>query len=244
MILSDNLRQLIIEGLLALRGDLDHRLKPIHRLSIYQAISSPIDITMDRYKLLLTTGKLVSTPGLMRYCNLQYLTAKYVLPVWDKGTNGMMFSGEIDPMGQILETVKGLLESKVDPIKANELYIGDYYYELDTATWNASYGGWLALSAAYKALGNVLGTPPFYRVSDFVLKDVDEYKIPFSNDSAFDAVGAYSVMDDDPPEVWIKMHFLNTEFKFEKQKRLKFWEWWLTEAVPAAWNSVDEQAYE
>ncbi len=32
----------------------------------------------------------------------------------------------------------------------------------------------------------------------------------------------------------------NKEWIFDFEKRLEFWEWWLTEAVPAAWKMAEE----
>jgi len=63
------------------------------------------------------------------------------------------------------------------------------------------------------------------------------------NDAAQSAVVAYSIVDDSEPGDW-RTHFRKTrnkEWIFDFEKRLEFWEWWLTEAVPAAWRMAEEQ---
>jgi hypothetical protein len=60
-------------------------------------------------------------------------------------------------------------------------------------------------------------------------------------DFATNAVNAQSAIDNNPPGMWttdISEGILPIEF--DLQKRLGFWEWWLTEAIPQAWQLAQE----
>lgn len=63
---------------------------------------------------------------------------------------------------------------------------------------------------------------------------LDDEQITPSLDFAAEAVKAYSAIDPNPPGKHSYPRRL--PIVFDKDKRLEFWEWWLTEAISQAWK--------
>jgi len=217
-----------------------HCLKPFRRLAIYRAIYPSINESV--YKELLKTGKLSLSSRHRRYGHLGILTAEYVLPIWDSQTRSLSEDDELNNAPRrILIVAQQVLTGALDPVTANGFYLQDFYYLTDSASFVCSYRACLVLDAAYQALGMALGVAPFYGVAESSLMRLEEGKVPINNDAAFAAMSAYSLLDDHPPGTWLEAYFSNKDiFHLDSQKRWKFWKWWLTEAVPAAWKMAKE----
>jgi len=231
------LEQEISESLRELRLDPDHQLSASRRLSIYQALCPAfpaLDLTRNYYNAFVATSCPSISIEHRRYGYLGILTAQHVLPIWDRSVK----PADRWMPRKMLAFAEDVLKGIKKPSEVNGFYLEDFHHFLDMQ-FEVKYDAWCALRASYDALGMCLGAPPFTRCYD-----LDKNKFVLSdNDAAQFAVVAYSIVDDSEPGDW-RTHFRKTrnkEWIFDFEKRLEFWEWWLTEAVPAAWRMAEEQ---
>jgi hypothetical protein len=218
--------QKLLDSTLAdISGDPRHQLMPVRRLPIYQALQT------------------ASAPGTSDRVRgwLALLAARRVLPQWQRA---MPLYEDDDPDERGVEANKlaehfltraeSVLRRTVD-LNVARKEDGDYWYvvgniEEEIFDWREETDGplfyaFFALDAAYKALHEALGYEQLGRLKGWETR-TDDTLPRFAGDAAASAVIAASGGGDvvaGPP--------------IDPQKRLEFWEWWLTSAIPAAWEA-------
>ena len=230
MPIPTHLEREIAEGLKELQLESARQLKPTRRLAIYQALWPSLNLENDYYDNFVAATHPTISIEHRRYGYLGIVTVRHVLSIWDQSAKPVAE----DPPRRMLALAEGVIEGVEDPGEVNGFYLQEFYYSLEAESHDVKYGAWRALRAAYNALGMALGAPPFYNARDlktngFVLLD---------NDAAQEAAIACSVIDDHEAGTWWEKYFRQEEWSFDLDKKLKFWEWWLTEAIPEAWEKA------
>lgn len=186
------------------------------------------------------------------------ISARYVLPIIlaktsqrDSKTNKLLPEYVLETAEKTIRDDISMESEEYIAAKDRAAYYSEYAWKEDERLFspNANYAG----SAIYCALLQVDGNIPinfpsnyetkdYKRLSDFKhisLRDltdsdiIDSYGSP-NVDSAFFAVKAYALANNNP-ELPIVLH------KFDPAKCQEFWQWWLTEAIPAAWEQASKQ---
>jgi hypothetical protein len=148
---------------------------------------------------------------------------------------------------RMLKTAEEVLYQTLDVKTAHDhLWLGEYYHYLGSLPYDLTYNAYCVVCAAYNALNMVFGNEPFHRVF-WEPHPVDETTTdtrlqPEKSDVASAAVQAYAAIDENEPGVWCSDSKPYKPITFDSQKRLAFWEWWLTEAIPIAWESATANA--
>ncbi|MBN9386425.1 MAG: hypothetical protein J0I20_00100 [Chloroflexi bacterium] len=174
---------------------------------------------------------------------LAVITARKVLPIWDqfgieeKGDEDYSFDPTI-MLKMAEDFLLGLVEAtEVKRDLSNRFYNGVIGLESRTKKQ-----GWLANGAAYWALAAIFQGGDYPKAYQFVME----------------AVQAYSIEDLNEPGLWwektreterkkyiqesAQEEIQNNNFNnyvpitTDIKKQLDFWEWWLTEAIPQAWD--------
>jgi Immunity protein Imm5 len=91
------------------------------------------------------------------------------------------------------------------------------------------------ISSTYKAAVMVLHIL-IHSARELATTDYDDEEIGIiRGDFAFEAVKAYTAVDKNYESVPL-LRNRSSLIKFDPEKRLEFWTWWLTEAIPQAWE--------
>lgn len=209
-----------------------YTLLPKYRFSLYKLIASldaPIDIKL--------------------YGWLDMFTAKRVSPIWEQALPGDNF------VFRMLDVAEGLLTGKLS-YKETEEERNFFYYASGSEMYNENISNRprAAKEAAYIALKTVCGVVPF---GNFDIEQIergfpDEIIIELGEtDVAAPAVLAYSGFDTDfdydegegDNNNFIDSNpNMNVSSKFDPDKRREFWEWWLKEAIPQAWELAQQSS--
>lgn len=167
-----------------------------------------------------TSQIIKDNPGWLRRIHLGILTTKHVLPIWQK-----RFPRSRLPY-KILAQIDTILENGA--VDTNKDYDEDFTYAADNFMDNhqgrhTQYSVGVAYCACQALWITVGDTEIFPDHIDYTLND--DKRDPDSQDPAY-----YAAMALAEGRVG--------ESKAYKDKRRAFWEWWLDEAVPSAWNAV------
>jgi hypothetical protein len=162
---------------------------------------------------------------------LSIITAKFVLPVWDGVWQQLPEGSTVTTAQQIISTAENLLLHKT---KFNSAYKTLIDYSTARIISNrTTYDVCSAFDAAYYALELI--------IRGIGVRNKNQYKNSSSPDFGNDnfvmcAVQAYSIIDKNSPGNYFDEEA--DEFKIETDytKQVIFWEWWLTEAIPQAWE--------
>ena len=152
---------------------------------------------------------------------LEILTAKRVLPLWQEALPNIQLPE------QVLDLAEQVLDGFLDFETACNANILDELYQLlggdleDEVPATVEFAG----ESAYCAFVNIRHQPFQDLLVDEKLTD-DKFYSQLGGDAASSAVKAFAGVVIDG--YWVK--------KSDPQKRLEFWEWWLTEAIPQAWE--------
>ena len=158
-------------------------------------------------------------PGWVRRAHLAYLTAQHALPIWvqrfPRNHTPQRFLKKIDVVLQNGITKKGIDKFyNEDWVKLEEIS----YDHSDALNIVA------VVYSAYRALNTAIDDRP--SIPDSINFDIADHDIdPYDFDASFFA--AFAIADG---PIW--------EEGSNADKRHAFWEWWLNEAVPDAWNAV------
>jgi hypothetical protein len=132
-----------------------------------------------------------------------------------------------------------LVHQKIPFEEANGFFCNEFYNEIGALAYSVKYEAWCVVNVAYKTLGSGLGVEPF-RFQEITLESNDQ-TLPMSNaDFALSAMKAYTVIDENKPGAWASTKIKPLPFKVDNQKKLEFWQWWLTEAIPQAWEMANQ----
>ncbi|MBN1312181.1 MAG: hypothetical protein JXB30_12245 [Anaerolineae bacterium] len=226
--LPGKVQLLVNEALAEMDADPQHRLAHQRRRQIYDAFK-----------------RLVHPPG-QRACGwLAVITARRVLPLFQQE-----YPEDTLPQ-DLLDAAIGALQGSVDDEAADDLQDEGYHasgntwgYDEMEITWNADLAG----RAAYHALKEARGQVPLSNLDrihtlgevSFPSGEFSEYPQPIrgdqftdedlcgieSSDAAAAAAVAFACRPDGP--------------LCDPSKLREFWTWWLTEAVPEAWETAQE----
>lgn len=190
---------------------------------------------------------------------LAIITVSKVLPLWEKQEvwekSEARKNEEIAP-SQILEVAKQVLTGNIDLLLAFDM-LEEFSDGLGIENW-VTFDMTCLFNAAFWTLemllsGVNLNVPTFKE---------DESLIP-NYDFASDALRAYIAQDENSPGLignyfGIDVDVANIPIikddqpfvtsqneviipvKFDREKKKEFWNWWLTEAVPQAWQLVED----
>ena len=152
---------------------------------------------------------------------LQIITAQHVLPIWKKTEDNNSLAESLIQLAQQVFNHEQRPENLKEELQK-------IWVEMDWADMSSAYPerAFAALCSAFETLRILING--FERWDDRGLgqeneEDTDDELYQWGNDSARWASIAEAgwLMDTSPSE---------------DKNRLKFWEWWLTEAVPQAWK--------
>lgn len=250
MELPAEIQRLIEQYLEVVRNDLEHRLSPIDRLNIYKSFG-PSHHSLNQFQ----TNKSFSNPlGLPDELNLSLadkafgwlaiLTAQKVLPIWLQTVDleEPESDGNGDNPAQMLEVAAGVLTKTVEANEAFKQLCGRFYDGIGILEQTTAEKVYCACAAAYDALEvTLMGIEGLgFWANKIPIKDEE---ISYGQrDFAAMAVRAYISTDKNKPGVWWNKYsrFRSNyqPLRFDPEKRLKFWEWWLTEAIPQAWEKA------
>jgi len=136
----------------------------------------------------------------------------------------------------MVEMIEGLLIKNIKFENALVAYREIFYYGSSKSDF--TYNIENAYQSAYNALGLVL----FGRDVEREILDEDDL-IRLTGDFVTEAMKAYSIIDTNKPGHWLYSKGAISKLsgiEVDLQKRLEFWEWWLTEAIPQAWELAQE----
>ena len=227
--LPNAIEALVNTAFVEMQADPEHHLPHHRRREIYDAIRAETDHNAGNVLGWLTV-----------------ITAKHVLPIFED-----LFPEETLPR-ELLDTAIGVLRGQVDDEYAEELQDLGYHasghcwgYDEEEMPWNAD----IAAVAAYRALMEVLGYEPLQHLDkSFILGTIDldsgnltenpkpvqgeqftdvQLCTDVNSDTAAPAAVASSCGADGP---WCDPERLNA-----------FWEWWLEDAIPDAWEMAHRE---
>ncbi len=215
--LPSQLQFLVVQELEKLHQRSNHRVDAQTRRSIYQAFGPPTERLSIRARSWLAI-----------------LTAQKVLPIFQQALPAE------DMPQRLIEMAIAVVEKKVDVEEAYQLategheMVGRQWgYDEADVPWNA----WFAGNAAVRALLETVTHEPFQRLDKFwklgqlptsdrqiVRADewLDEELAQVGGDVASAAAMAWACGTADP--------------KCDPDKLREFWEWWLAQAIPKAWE--------
>jgi len=169
---------------------------------------------------------------------LAVLTVEHVLFIWEgwDWRSYQFYKFNDQPkreVRKIINTARKLLQNKISFKKTFDLFCEDFCTGLNIDNW-VPYQVYSVYEAAYHVLGFIIS----YNNDDLVKHCViynnryDNYdEADYSPDFVMSSVKAYTAIDPNPPgeyKLW--------PLKFDLEKRLEFWLWWLSEAIPQAWE--------
>lgn len=233
----DNIARLYIQ---ALENGSKNVITPIERFGLYtkfgrltsrsQYCPDNQDFIRWNYSNIVKNRFLDITIGDKTLGWLAVLTAKKVLFVWDRVKEQV----EADPKllttpHELIETGEKLLSNSMNINDALELY-GDYNTGLgiqNIVTFDVAN----SFTAAYRALELIIFGSEIVN-SSFKSNNGRVYES--RADFVERAIDAFVSIDPNPPgEFWDAGI---SSISFDKLKQLEFWKWWLTEAIPQAWE--------
>ncbi len=186
---------------------------------------------------------------------LAILTANKVLPVWDQVKNQLDKDKPVITAQEVLQVAKDILQKKITFDEAEEEQ-DKSYWEGERLARKVTYNVDCAFSAACSTLDFILRGLPrrMYRSVEgeggdfFVTNALEAYTAIDLNTpgtlmgtvSDFFAQNLNRVqgLENLPKEHQTSDDILKIEYSL--QKRLEFWEWWLTEAIPEAWELAQQ----
>lgn len=205
---------LLLDASSAVMDDPDHHLATRYRQALYHAFGPLIDLSGARFRHLHETGHLDDALEHRRYGYLALLTARHVVPFWERGSTAVRqrFPDIPPTMPQdMLALGDAVLHGRIHPDEACGVLFNDWYHMMHGLR-HSPYPAWCAVQAAYAATEMILGVPV----------DVTDA-----------AVQAYSAIDTNDPA---RTPLDRNAVQFDPVKRLAFWAWWLNEAIPTAWG--------
>jgi Immunity protein Imm5 len=215
MAIPEDLRNYLILRLEKVRQDPQHRLKPYYRLALYNKI------------------RLLSEPFAQSFlAHLQLVTVEYLAPLWQSEMLGTIYQTLPE---LTLNLAEDLLDGTVttksltyDYVKGLEAQIQQYYYQQSpVVSARAKY-----IATAFSQCLNPHNIFPYQDLSTlkgtFTIDESHEDSIylGIGGDIAATALIAYAGI----------FHTNQWSSAFDLQKSLAFWVWWLTKAIPSAWE--------
>jgi len=238
MELAAETKELTEEYLEIVRNDSDHNISPSQRFKLYQSFgpsriilsnkTTVKEVDISQYHNNIKEQLLNLTTGDKTLGWLGILTSKKVLFLWESIWQQITFDPDaVTRPEEMLELAEKLLLGKTT-IDDNlfELY-GEFNTALNIEYW-VSYDVANTFNASYFTLEMII-----YGPNNLTTNNSDDI-YDYDRDFASRAVAAYTVINSVVPSEDLTLN--PALLKFDPQKRLEFWEWWLTEAIPQAWE--------
>lgn len=244
MSLPASLSDLLQASLQSMQNHPEYHLLPAQRYAIYLGFGDEIDLSGERFNSN-REGKMLQVPFAQRvYGSLALISAKHVLPVWEDAIPAMLRFEDDFPIEQpfeLLECCENVLELQPGSI-GNALMLLGYYHGWLGVVASEQRDGIVSRSAEFAAktietaLEAILGTRPF---QDGINATSSNEVPTMSDDIAALACAAYCTI---PISTAITQATIPWKYvsdsQIDLQKRREFWEWWLIEAIPAAWEQA------
>lgn len=203
-----DLQQLLDQAFILVQHHVDHELSLGYRQEIYKALG-PYHNSND---------PMSDDSGHQRRLTLAIQSVQYVLPVWKRAWP------MDDTPGAILALAKKVAINEVDRISVVE-DINRYHHYIDELIASTNNIAGSVGIAAIKTLSLALWDDAIHADDiDYTITDSQEFTI---NDAHFHAAVAYA-----NGPTWA----IRAAPDSDPHKRREFWEWWIKEAVPRAWN--------
>jgi hypothetical protein len=240
MALPSPINTMIATILTDVRNDPSHHLRPIHRLTIYEMLGWSEQMVKALYSHPDANQLLMIPDNYQRFGYLALLTARHVLPIWDQGIQTIVMrddSIEIDVPQRLLEAGEAVLNEVPGAVRAARMLGAEAHEWLGTGYFTYPDQLLCVAIAAYRAFAMILGDLPFKQPINSSLTDDDIYEP--HGDAALNAAEAFSALEGEalPRRSYTTKRDLSVQF--DVLKRLEFWEWWLTKAIPTAWELAD-----
>lgn len=220
MQIPEDLKSLINLLLVKIRSDPSHHLQAQNRQEIYEAFGSRTDRRAN------------SARGW-----LAVITARHVLSIFER-----TLPDDTSPRRRIEmaeATLQGslLVEDAIrEAAEGHEIAGRLWGHEDSEVTWNA----YLAGTAAYRALAEAAGVDPFKKISWILASEsTDQGGQPIPFDQLSDEKLAER-LGDTASAAAVAYAYDADQLECDPNKLLEFWSWWLEEAIPTAWNCMDE----
>jgi hypothetical protein len=238
MKLPDNTANLIKEYTALVETRKFHDLNPYEWFSLYLSFGPSLRKKLAGYQ----SKYLILSPADKTVAWLGILCARKVLPIWEEiASQPLKECGEQESYNpvEMLETAEQVLNGEIDEYEAQHVRLAHRFYYGTLGLENVTTAEvFHVINAAYKALGaTIIG----WNQTELYIWGVAKPSVV--NDFVVPAVRAYSWKDLNPPGVWAKLAFNHNDpsvnyqpLKNDLNKRLDFWQWWLTEAIPQAWE--------
>ena len=246
MNLPQEAQRLVAQYLELINLDTEHHIRPLERFKLYQSfgisyrgldykeLSAAIE--MDKLTLSVADGTLIW---------LAILTVQKVLPIWEQGWRKVADNDVEDNMVvALLEAAKGVV-ARTTSLKNLDLMLHGYHDFLGQLAAELDYNAFCADRCCAKAVEIVVLGLSLINLNvsrkDFI-NEIDDEGVP-SIDFAAWAAKAWSAVDENyPPGNWSLLRKPESliNIKFDAQRRLEFWNWWLTEAIPQAWELAEQ----
>lgn len=223
-----------------------HNLDALARLKLYEsfgpstiglALPSSIGISREQYYEYLRNRLLNYTVADRALGWLGVLSAKKVLPVWERVWQQIEVEPDLQTKPQdILEVAEKLLLNDLDLSNS----VIELFCEFNIAMsihLCVTYDVANSFKTAYYVLEKIIWG---LHTLNPTLPENNQECYDRDNDFVLRALEAYSVIDPNLPGEHYAPNAL--PIKFDLPKRLEFWEWWLSEAIPQAWELAQQSA--
>lgn len=214
MSLPQALSVAIAQGLQHVQQSPEHHLPLGYRQAIWDALGPEMDARKPR-----------GGSGHQRRMLADAMAVQHVLPMWDA-----MWPENRTPH-EVLDSAQQVLNGQGGDDEAIDTSIRYLWTDYDDACYAAQTTDQfvpVVLLASVKVLKRAWNDLDF-RPSRYALSATDGQQGYHNTDAAYDASVAYG-------------HGLPWDTASDAAKRQEFWEWWLTAAVPAAYEAVSENA--
>jgi hypothetical protein len=218
--LPEKLQNIVAESLAAVGQHHEHWLSPYYRKLIYNALRE--DDAVEDYD---PRVEVFTTAGKFRFW-LSVLAAEHVLPMWSE-----VFPDNELPY-ELLATAKQTIKGKMSQETAEKLY-----FKAEQLLQEAGTGdGWLfpypcpsfAVTAAHKTLAASFSVD-YWELIEISDKDEGMYSL----DSYTEEAAAFAALAYDTSRRGSEDYYNGQK---DIQRNREFWEWWLNEALPQAWQ--------
>jgi hypothetical protein len=223
----------------------EHRLLPIYRLHLYEMLGLTPSRDISGYNQLWK-----NTPDSFRrnnhaYRHLAFVTARHtfhIYAVWldslPQTFNSPIVSEKRLPE-QLLQTCAQLREGvqQQEPVARHLLNQAEawlYWFGDDADQEIELRNPYHAAMAIQQSVRAMLGAMPFGTYIDESV--TDELPLEHDGDVAHHSLRAYATV----AYSGVQNHCVIRDARLDTARSLAFWEWWLTEAVPTAWDIAQQ----
>ncbi len=174
---------------------------------------------------------------------LAVLTVEHNLPMWNQANFDKVpeFEGDlaITP-NHIIQMARDVLQHTINSEIAFQAFHDVFHYSSSRFEKYITYNIYCLYKSSCSSLEQIL----FGRSIEYEDYTIDN-KMRLAGDFVTEALLASSLIDNNEPGHWRSFSnnlSLLPSLEIDVQKRLEFWEWWLTEAIPQAWELAQQSS--